>query len=212
MTDKVLAEKNLIACPNCDALAERPRLSEGEKACCRRCGSTLYSRKRNSINRTLAVSIAGLMLVIPAMTLPIIGINLVGRFNEASMVDCLEELVMRGFNLLALCVFLFTFAIPIVRLITAFYISYSIKMDKVTEKQLQFFSSYHTLDHWIMLNVFLFGCVVSMYKIMTMADLTIGLGLTSLLFLLFCSALVSVTFDPYETWQTLEKKVERSNR
>lgn len=212
MVNTTLPAKNLIACPKCDALAERPRLAEGEKACCKRCGSTLYSRKRNSVDRTLAVSIAGLLFVIPAMCMPIIGIHLVGRYNEASMIDCIEELVRRGFHIIALCVFLFTFAIPIVRLITAFYISFAIKTERVTKKHLQFFSSYHTLDHWIMLNVFMFGSIVSMYKIITMADLTVGLGLSSLVLLWFCSTLVSVTFDPYETWQTLEKKVEHSHR
>ena len=203
---------NLIACHKCDALSSKPELSLGQKAMCIRCGAQLFSNKKNSVDRTLAVSSAGLLFVAPAMTMPIIGIGLVGMFNEASLVDCIAELTKNKFYIIALCLFLFTIAIPIVRLITAFYISYSIKKDRITPKLMQFFSSYHTLDHWVMLNVFLLGTIVSMYKLISMAELVVGVGLIAFIMLLLCSTLVSVTLDQHSVWELMEQKLADKNR
>ena len=195
----------LIACPNCDTLSRKIHLQTGQKAVCACCGSKLFSHRKDAINRTLAVSIAGLIVVVPAMTLPLIGVGLVGRFNEASLVECIADLVSNDFPIIALCLFLFTIATPIVRLITAFYITYSIKINKVTPHLLQFFRSYHTLDNWVMLHVFLLGLIVSMYKLVSMADLTVGIGFGAFILLQLCSTLVSVTLDQHAIWEILER-------
>ncbi len=210
MIEKPLDIKQLIACPNCDALSQKVVLHEGQKALCACCGSKLFSHRPDAINRTLAASIAGLMFVIPAMTLPLIGVGLVGRFNEASLVECIADLVANDFPIIALCVFLFTIAVPIVRLVTAFYVSYRIKTKKITPHLLQFFRSYHTLDNWVMLHVFLLGLIVSMYKLVSMAELSVGIGLSAFILLQLCSTLVSVTLDHYAIWEELEYANGRS--
>ncbi|WP_440875185.1 paraquat-inducible protein A [Thalassotalea sp. PLHSN55] len=192
-------------------MATKPALHAGQKAMCSRCNAKLFESKVNSIDRTLAISLAGLLFLIPAMTMPLMGMGLVGLFNQASMVDCIAILIQNDFYIIGLCLFLFTIAIPIVRLVTAFYIAYCIKRGRVKPQLLQFFRSYHTLDHWVMLHVFLLGIIVSMYKLLSMADLTVGLGFSAFVLLLLCSTLVSVTLDQHTMWETLEDACEHSN-
>lgn len=201
-----------IACHNCDALSQKVTLSEGQKALCPCCGAKLFSHRPDAINRTLAVSIAGLLFVVPAMTFPLIGVGLVGRFNEASLVQCIADLVANDFPIIALCLFLFTIAVPIVRLVAAFYVCFCIKTKRITPHLLQFFRSYHTLDNWVMLHVFLLGLIVSMYKLVSMADLTVGIGLSAFILLQLCSTLISVTLDQHEIWQSLEQANEPTTR
>jgi len=201
--------KNMLACRQCDTLLPMPLLSEGQKALCGCCGAELFSKKKNAINRTIAVAISGLLLLFPAIFLPIIGIGAAGIYNDASLVDCITLLIERRSYIIAFAVFMFTVAIPAVRLITALYISLCIKFQRVKPSLLVFFRSYHLFDTWTMIHVFFMGVIVSMYKLSAMADMRIDGGLYSLILLLFCSTLVSVTMDQHGVWQELERSLEQ---
>lgn len=196
----------LIACQQCDALFEQPLLKEGQKAQCTRCGAMLFEHKVHSNDRTLALSIAGLILLVPAVILPIMGISLAGQYHEASLLDCITVLISREFYMIAILVFMFAIAVPTVRLAGALYISYCLKFNRLKPSLLQFFRAYHQLDSWSMLNVFLLGIVVSMYKLLDDAELSIDFGLLAFVLLLICSTMVSVTLDQHTVWQELEKE------
>ena len=203
------AVNHMIACNQCDSLLPIPVLSEGQNALCGCCGATLFSKKKDAINRTIAVAVAGLVLFFPAILLPILGISAAGLYNEASLFDCITFLINSRNYILAFAVFMFTIAIPTVRLITALYISLCIKFNRVKPSLLVFFRSYHVLDTWTMVHVFFMGVIVSMYKLSSLADMTIDGGLFSLVLLLVCSTLVSVTMDQNSMWNDLEKSLEQ---
>ena len=57
-----------------------------------------------------------------------------------------------------------------------------------------------------MLNVFLLGIVVSMYKLLDDAELSVDYGLLAFVLLLICSTMASVTLDQHYVWQKLEKE------
>lgn len=198
----------MVACHQCDSLYPTPQVKENEKALCSGCGSILFIHKKDSINRVLAVSLAGLLFFLPAILLPIVGISAVGIYNDASLLDCITLLIEGQFYIMAFAVFLFTIAIPVVRLASALYIAASIKYNYIKPSLLGFFRSYHMLDSWTMTHVFFMGVVVSMYKLMTLADMSVDTGLLSLLSLLVCSTLVSVTMDQHFIWETLEASIE----
>mgnify|MGYP000254953182 CR=1 FL=1 len=198
---------NLIACLQCDALSTLPEVLPGQKAICSGCGGTLFTRKKNPVERTLAISLAGLLLFFPAVFLPIMGLGIAGLYNEASLFECINILINGGFYIIAFAVFMFTIAIPIVRLYSAFYLSYKLSKDECSPALLTFFRSYHVLDTWTMVHVFFLGIIVSMYKLASLADLSIGGGLFSLVLLLLCSTLVSITLDQHYIWEKLEKSI-----
>ncbi|WDD99246.1 paraquat-inducible protein A [Thalassomonas actiniarum] len=198
----------MIACPQCDGLSTKPLLKEGQKAVCKRCGGKVLERKRDPIRRTLAVALAGLLLLIPAMILPLIGVSAVGLFNQASLLDCIAILIANDYYLIAISLTIFTLAVPVIRLLAALYISWCIRMKRITPALVHFFRSYHQLDSWTMLHVFLLGIMVSMYKLVALAELSIGLGLVAFILLLICSTLVSVTLDKHYIWEQLEAGCE----
>jgi paraquat-inducible protein A len=204
-------EIDLIACQQCDALYNEPGLATGQKAECGRCGATLFEHKVNSIERTFALSIAGLTLLTPAIILPIMGITLAGQYHEASLLDSIRQLIAKGYFLIATLVFMFAIAVPAVRLMGAFYISYCFKFNKINPFLLNFFRAYHQLDSWSMLNVFLLGIIVSMYKLLDDTKLSVDYGLLAFVLLLICSTMVSVTLDQHHIWQKLEKECVDAN-
>lgn len=204
--NKTKKAKQLIACQQCDALYDTPMLKQGQSAKCTRCGSMLTERKVDSIERSFFWSLAGIILSVPAILLPIMGVTLAGQYHHASLLDCILALIDRGFIMIATLVFLFTLAIPVVRLLGAFYITYSFKFNRLKPSLLYFFRAHHYLDNWAMLNVFMLGIVVSMYKLLDDTELSVNMGLLAFILWLICSTMASSALDQDYIWQELENE------
>jgi len=198
-------QKSWVACHECDGLFEKPRLKQGQIAKCYHCGSVLVERKVNSIARSFHWSIAGLIFMLPAIVLPLMGVTLAGQYHQASLLDCVLVLIDREFFMIASLLFLFAIAVPIVRLCGAFYLSYCFTFNRLKPSLLTFFRAYHHLDHWAMLNVFMLAIVVSMYKLLDDTELSVNLGLLSFVFWLICSTMASASLDQYYIWEKLEQ-------
>ncbi len=196
--------KQLIACQQCDALYDKPELKQGQNVKCIRCGSIMAERKVDSIERSFNWSLAGIFLLVPAILLPIMGVTLAGQYHHASLFDCIIALIERGFFMIAVFVFLFAIAVPVVRLLGVFYITYSFKFNKLKPSLLYFFRAFRYLDNWAMLNVFLLGIVVSMYKLLDDTELSINMGLLAFIFWLISSTMATVALDHDYIWQKLE--------
>lgn len=198
--------KQFTACQQCDALYDKPVLKQGQSAKCTRCGCVLAERKVDSIDRSFYWSLAGIMLSVPAILLPLMGVTLVGQYHHASLLDCILALIDRGFFMIAILVFLFTLAVPVVRLLGALYITYSFKYSRLKPSLLHFFRAYHHLDNWAMLNVFMLGIVVSMYKLLDDTELSVNMGLLAFILWLICSTMASSALDQDYIWQELENE------
>jgi len=185
-------------------LYDKPKLKQGQSAKCVRCGSVMAERKVDSIERSFNWSLAGIVLLMPAILLPVMGVTLAGQYNNASLLDCILVLIDRGFFMIASLVFLFAIAVPVVRLFGAFYITYSFKFNKLKPSLLSFFRAFHYLDNWAMLNVFMLGIVVSMYKLIDDTELSVNMGLMSFILWLISSTMASISLDPDYIWQELE--------
>jgi len=209
--DKYLTTKRVIACLQCDALYDKPLLKQGQSAKCTRCGSTLAERKVDSVERSFNWSLAGVLFMLPAILLPIMGVSLAGQFHQASLLDCILVLIDRGFFMIASLVFLFTIAVPVVRLIGALYLTYHFKFKKLKPSLLSFFRAYHYLNSWAMLNVFMLGIVVSMYKLLDDTELSVNLGLLSFILWLICSTMASSSLDQDYIWDKLERSFPNEN-
>lgn len=164
----------------------------------------MAERKVNSIERSYSWSMAGLLLLLPAVLLPIMGVTLAGQYHHASLLDCILALIDRGFFMIAILVFLFAIAVPVVRLLGSFYITYSFKFNKLKPSLLYFFRAFHHLDNWAMLNVFMLGIVVSMYKLLDDTELSINMGLFAFILWLISSTMAAATLDQDYIWQKLE--------
>jgi paraquat-inducible protein A len=193
------------ACEICDGLFEKPCLKQGQIAKCCHCGCLLVEHKVNSIERSFHWSLAGLILMLPAILLPLMGVALAGQYNQASLFDCVLVLIDREFFMIASLLFLFAIAVPIVRLCGALYLSYCFKFNRLKPSLLNFFRASHRLDHWAMLNVFMLGIIVSMYKLLDDTDLSVNLGLLSFILWLICSTMASASLDHDYIWEKLEQ-------
>src|SRR5713101_6188867 len=73
-----LTDSSLIACQHCDLVQHLPDLDPGASARCPRCNKELWRRREDSLNRTLALTVAATVLYIVANSVPMLGLTIVG--------------------------------------------------------------------------------------------------------------------------------------
>jgi paraquat-inducible protein A len=82
------ALENLVACPGCDLLQRIPPLPPGGRARCPPCGEMLAARKPDSLDRTLALTIAAAIVFILANAAPLMGLSVLGPEVNTTVIGC----------------------------------------------------------------------------------------------------------------------------
>nr|WP_085760196.1 paraquat-inducible protein A [Oceanicoccus sagamiensis] len=78
---------DIVACHDCDLLLRDKKIQANRKATCPRCDAVLHITRPNSMSRTLALSLTGLILFIPANTLPVFTLEIMGLSTTNTMVN-----------------------------------------------------------------------------------------------------------------------------
>lgn len=107
---------NLVACAGCNLVQRVPAPAQGVQTRCARCGMLLQTRKPNSIARTAALSLAALLLYVPANTYPIMRMTYMGRASENTIWSGCRQLFHDGDYAVAVVVFCASILIPLLKL------------------------------------------------------------------------------------------------
>ncbi|BBB27460.1 paraquat-inducible protein A [Amphritea japonica] len=204
---------HLIACHECDLLIERVVNQPDQDVICPRCHARLYYTTLNTIERLLALSLAGLILFIPANLFPILSLRVFGQSQSEIILQSALSLYEGGLIVVALLILLFAIVVPLIQLIALFYISFTLHYRWEGRLLRQAMHSYQHLRGWGMLEIFLLGVLISIIKLKDIADLEIGLGLYSLAALIVVITLSSVFFNPHQIWHQIDlhRKQSRSH-
>ncbi len=194
---------SLVACHECDLLHKIQPLPEGGLAKCSRCGAILYRHKHNSLDRTLALTITGLILFVLVNVYPILSFKLGGDVQPATLITGVRALYDQDMWGLALLVLLTSIIMPLVGLLGMLYVLLPLKFNCMPWKLPLVFRIVRSLQPWGMLEVFMLGILVSITKLAGMATVIPGLALYSLALLIFVLAAVAAYFDPGIVWERL---------
>lgn len=179
---------DMIACPACDLLHRRPVLAVGGRARCLRCGTTMLTRKPRSIDRALAATIGALVLYLAAVTLPFLALSRSGLESQISVVDSAMALWTNDMHLLAVIAFAFILIFPLMRLTLLISILIPLRLNRrLPSWGRMAFRWVSWLQPWDMMEIFMIGVIVSLVKIIELADISVGPAFWAL------SALVIVT-------------------
>lgn len=202
---------DITACHECDLLIRATAVKPGQKATCPRCGYVLFENIENTVEKTLAVSLAGLIAFLPAITLPIMGLEALGLTNSTSLLECIWILFHEGLYLVSLFVLLFSVIFPLLRLTIMFYLSWVLRRPIAIADRprlARLFRKFHMLREWGMLEVFMLGIIVALYKLLGLAQVVYGIGLAAFVLLLLASTMVAVLLDEHYVWKRLDVTAE----
>jgi paraquat-inducible protein A len=205
-TNLHLSSYSVIACQDCDLLHRIGTLPRGGVARCRRCGAVLYRHKPNSLDRTLAMAIAGLVLFFVANGFPFLAFKMQGQRTETTLSTGIRELYAQDMWLLALVVLLTCIVIPFIQLMGMLYVLLPLKLNRLPWRLSSVFRLVLTLRPWGMMEVFMLGILVSMVKLGEMATIVPGVALWSFALLIVVLTAASVSLDPKMVWDRLEPR------
>ncbi len=212
-TDELTHKPELLACDGCDLLIRFRSIAIGSRAKCPRCGHVLYYSVENTVDKTLALAISGLILFFPAILLPVLVMKWLSNSQSESILLGITTMFEHGYWWVALIVLSCSILIPFIKIILLIYISAHLKFNLSLPGVATSFRYYHYLDQWGMLEIYLLGILVSIIKLKDMSEVIPGLGFYCLIGLILITVLQSRAIDCHTLWLLIEKrKTEKHER
>ena len=196
----------LIACHECDLLHRLPPLPEGHLAKCSRCGKVVYRSKRDSLERSLALSISAVIFFVVANSFPFLSLKMEGQIQETFLLTGILELHLQGRVVMALLVFTTSMLIPALQLLGILYILLPLRWGRVPARVSRVFRIYQAARPWSMIEVFMLAILVSAAKLADMATVVPGIAAYAFIILIFLLAAVTWSLDPHLIWDKLEQR------
>src|SRR5580698_551859 len=146
----------MIACKICGQVHALEPLSPGTAAQCRRCGARIAKQTAGSLHVTMALSLAAMILYIPANIFPILRLNMYGATSENTVWDGCVRLFQDGDYVVAVIVFLASMLIPFLKLVGLFFLVVSTKLGFSRWKlpRTWVYRIIEAIGRWAMLDVF----------------------------------------------------------
>ena len=194
----------LIACHDCDLVHRIKKLPTKGAAHCIRCGAVLYKHKPNSLERTLAFAVAGLILFVLANSFPFLALKIGSQVRETTLITGIHELYIQGMHIISILVLVTTILAPLIQMMCMFYVLLPLKFGRVPRGLPRVFRFLEHVLPWSMMEVFMVGILVSVVKLAGMAKIIPGIALYAFLALIFVLAAMSVSLDSHLIWQKWE--------
>jgi paraquat-inducible protein A len=214
MSDKsvnqALTDTTLVACPNCDLVQRLPEIAPGQSVRCSRCETELWNRKTDSLNRTLALTVAAILLYIIANSIPMLGLTAVGRASFTTIIRGAEILWEHGMHGVSALVFFTVVLAPAVQIGFQLLLLLGAHYERPPAWVGTLLRYLPSTRVWSMLEVILLGVLVALTKIAEYATVIPGEALFSLGALVIVLAAMHSSFDPTEIWQRVEWAHERN--
>ena len=195
----------LIACHECDLLHRIPR-HEGPRCVsrCRRCNAALHRGVENSIDRTLALTLAGVVLFVVANSFPFLAFKLQGQETQTTLISGVVDLYNQGKWEISILVLLTTIVVPLIQLLIQLYVFLPLRVNRIPWKMATVFRFTQNLSPWSMMEVFLIGILVAIVKLVGMAQIIPGLALWSFALLIVVLAASAANLDSRVVWDRVE--------
>lgn len=183
----------------------RGPVPDNHEAHCPRCGFTLISSKHHTIERTLALALAGMILFFPANLFPILSLQALGLTQSETIFSSVKAMYDNELYAVAGLVLFSVMIVPFTKLMILIYLSLALLLHKPLPLLSWAMRSYQHLDAWGMLEIYMLGILVSIIKLIDIADVTPGIGLYSLAGLIVTTLLTSTQLDQQRFWRRIEK-------
>ena len=194
----------LVACHDCDLLCRLGDVPEGATASCTRCGGLLRRRRKKSIERTLALTMAASMLFAVANLFPFLSFDMKGRTTQTTLVTGVVDLWKQGVPEISVLVAFTAVFAPFMQLALLIYVLLPVYLGRVPWLMRPMFRLLRRVEPWSMMEVFMVGILVAVTKLVDMATVLPGLALWAFAGLIVVLTAAVSSLDPEAVWERLE--------
>jgi paraquat-inducible protein A len=192
------AQGKLIACTICDLIVAEQAAGRH----CPRCGAKLQRRKPASVQRTLALVLAGYLLYIPANTLPVLTTVQLGHEEHNTILSGVLELIRNDLWPLAVIVFIASIVLPLVKLFSLTWMllatRYGWSGGLVTRTRL--YRSIDIVGRWSNIDIFSVAVLVALLQFGALTSVHAGPGLVAFAAVVIITMVATMVFDPRLMW------------
>jgi paraquat-inducible protein A len=196
--------RHRIACHFCDTLHEIDLIEEGRSAHCKECGTVLYRNRASSLQRAVAFGITALALLTLVMISPFISMDAQGNLSKVTVPGAVVSLWEEGGQLIAISVAIFVLVLPFILIACLLYLCIPLLFGHVLPGSRPVMRAFQAFQVWVMVEVFFLGAIVSLLKLVKLADIQLGVGFWSVAGLMVCIAGAIGGIDRTELWDRLE--------
>lgn len=204
-------DPRLIACPDCDLLQQLPDLAPGGSARCLRCDNELWRRRENSLERTLALTLAAVVLYVVANSVPMLSLNAVGHRASTTVIGGAQQLWHDGREIVAGLVLFTAVVAPGLQIGLMLAIVLGASRARPRHWVATLMRYHPTTAIWSMIEVMIIGVLVALIKIADYATVVPGIALFALGALVFVLAGMQASFDRRQVWQRVEWAAEQGS-
>tara|TARA_Y100000310_G_scaffold291600_1_gene319668 strand:- start:2003 stop:3241 length:1239 start_codon:yes stop_codon:yes gene_type:complete len=167
------------ACPSCDLVVEIPHLNAKQVALCPHCNTKLSTSQACQDSTVVALSLSAIVMLLSSMFYPFLSFTSSGITQTITLPDAARILFNYDNDFLGLFIDISIIGLPmlLLLLIIPLHLGVLKVLPYLWGKRL--LKTTFALEPWIMSEIFLIGVMVSMVKIMSMADIEFGVSFWS---------------------------------
>jgi len=191
----------------CEDLLDEARASGGPAPACPRCLSPLRRRKPNSLARTWAFLLAGLIFYIPANLLPVMYNSRFGSGGESTIMGGVVEFWHAGAWDIALIIFVASVAVPCTKFLVLgmLLVSAQRRSAWARRERARLYRLVEFIGYWSMLDVLVVALVSALVQFNALSRVEPRLGILFFGMVVILTMLSAISFDPRLIWDGKEE-------
>jgi paraquat-inducible protein A len=192
-----------LHCPAC-TLTLPEAAPEPAGAGCPRCGATLHRRQPRMLQRSAALALAGLLMLVPANVLPVLSIDLLGQTRTDTIFSGVQSLYRDGLWGIALIVFTASILVPLLKLASlGLLLSAGHRKSTAHRRRLtRLYAFVKFIGRWSMLDVFLVAFLAGAVQFGALASVRPEPGVLAFAAAVVLTIFATETFDSRVLWDT----------
>ena len=171
---------------------------------CPRCDARVYYRRKNSIARSWALTIAAALLYIPANVLPMMTVSQFDQGQPDTIISGVIELVNHGMVPIALLVFTASILVPLLKLVGMVWLllTYHWGVDHgiSLRRKMRLYRLIVWIGRWSMLDIFIISLLTGLVQFGRISHVAAGTGVWAFSGVVVITMFAAISFDPRLLW------------
>lgn len=199
--ERVLGNGILIGCHTCGLVCRVP-----EKSKCPRCRHVVHARKTNGIVRSTVLLLTGIILYLPANTLPVMNVQRLGSGGPSTILNGVKELAQARLYPLAILVLVASVIVPVFKIVglgTMLFMT-RIRSTRWLLGRTRVFRVIDAIGRWSMIDIFMLTTLVGVVRMGFLATVLPGTGAFAFCAVVISTMLATEVFDPRSMWDAVQ--------
>jgi paraquat-inducible protein A len=192
------------ACHACGLIQRMPEVAQAGAVSCVRCATTLRHVRLRSVELCGVLAALGLLLFAVALSQPLASVVMQGgRFATSNLLSGLRQFQGAGSWLLTPAVVFTLLLLPLLKLMIVAAMAVAVRERKVPDVLRRAFAALPTVTQWAMVDVFLLGAMIALFRLRDWMLVDYGPALFALGGAALCSAGIDLALDRGAFWRAV---------